>query len=64
MGAQVVVRSGLDVSASRGVIILDQDGNAVVNSEMTGGDERVDPDDWTEPKFERLDEEEEWEVEN
>lgn len=63
MGAQVV-RSGLDVSASRGVIILDQDGNAIVNSEMTGGDEPVDSDDWTEPKFERFcEEEEEWEGE-
>lgn len=58
MGAQVVVRSGLDVSTSRGVVILDQDGNAIVNSEMTGGDEPLDPDEWPEPR-DRWDESEE-----
>lgn len=61
MGSQIVVRSGLDVSKSRGVTILDQDGNEIVNSEMTGGDEQADPDYWTDPKFERFCEEEEWE---
>lgn len=48
MGVQVV-RSRLELSTSRGVLILDQDGNPIVNSEMTG-DEGVDPDEWPEPR--------------
>lgn len=59
MGAEEVVRTRLMHSASRGVVITDENGNQIVNSEMTGGDESMDPDWWPEPKFVGFDEEEE-----
>lgn len=59
MAEQGVVRSRLGVSASRGVLIMDQDGNPILNSEMTATDEPVDPDWWPEPRQSNEDYEEE-----
>ncbi|MEK7481678.1 MAG: hypothetical protein AAB633_02990 [Patescibacteria group bacterium] len=58
MATEGVVRSRLGTSVSRGVLILDRDGNPVVNSEMTADDGLVmDPDYWPEPR-ERWDDDE------
>lgn len=57
------VRTRLELSASRGVLIVDDEGNPIVSSEMTG-DEGDLEDEWPEPKWQRSGEDDEEEGED